>query len=165
VEPEAGWYQDPDGSGLRYWDGAQWTEHRQAAAQASPRVLPGAFWGLLAASVAVGIGSVGPWATNALVTAGGLDGDGWITLVMAAISAVALYQAYTSNPFQINLAPVIAGLVAAGLGIYDAVQIEDAGDTRLFGEAVDVANVGWGLYLVIAGGIGMAVLGWMLRRG
>ena len=25
--PAAGWYQAPEGPGLRYWDGAQWTEH------------------------------------------------------------------------------------------------------------------------------------------
>jgi hypothetical protein len=25
--PPAGWYQDPGGPGLRYWDGAQWTQH------------------------------------------------------------------------------------------------------------------------------------------
>lgn len=25
--PPAGWYQDPGGSGLRYWDGSQWTQH------------------------------------------------------------------------------------------------------------------------------------------
>ena len=26
--PPAGWYEDPGGSGLRWWDGVQWTEHR-----------------------------------------------------------------------------------------------------------------------------------------
>jgi hypothetical protein len=31
--PPAGWYEDPDDRrGLRYWDGADWTAHRQAAA-------------------------------------------------------------------------------------------------------------------------------------
>lgn len=35
----AGWYPDPSGSGaVRWWDGAQWTEHVQAPAQ----VVPGA---------------------------------------------------------------------------------------------------------------------------
>jgi len=26
--PAAGWYQDPQGAGLRWWDGQAWTEHR-----------------------------------------------------------------------------------------------------------------------------------------
>lgn len=26
--PPAGWYPDPEGSGLRWWDGAGWTQHR-----------------------------------------------------------------------------------------------------------------------------------------
>lgn len=164
--PDAGWYQDPDGAGLRYWDGERWTEHRQAqqAIPAPPRVIPGDFWLLLAAAAAVAIGSVGPWATNALVTANGLDGDGWITLVMAGICAAALYQAFNDDPIRVSWAPVGAGIIAAGVGVYDAVQIEEKGNTRLFGEAVDVANTGWGLYLVIAGGVAMAVVGWRLRR-
>jgi Protein of unknown function (DUF2510) len=25
--PPAGWYQNPEGSGQRYWDGGRWTDH------------------------------------------------------------------------------------------------------------------------------------------
>lgn len=33
----AGWYPDPETAGqLRYWDGSQWTDQRQAAAAAPP---------------------------------------------------------------------------------------------------------------------------------
>lgn len=29
--PPAGWYDDPEGPGQRWWDGTAWTEHRQGA--------------------------------------------------------------------------------------------------------------------------------------
>ena len=33
--PPAGWYNDPEGDGLRWWDGSQWTEHRRLQSPAS----------------------------------------------------------------------------------------------------------------------------------
>ncbi|WP_217236585.1 phospholipid scramblase-related protein [Streptomyces sp. AC555_RSS877] len=38
----AGWYPDPHGAAqtLRYWDGAQWTDHTNQQAQAAPQVPP-----------------------------------------------------------------------------------------------------------------------------
>lgn len=32
----AGWYSDPSGDGLRYWDGAAWTEHTHSAPTPAP---------------------------------------------------------------------------------------------------------------------------------
>jgi len=44
--PEPGWYTDPHGTGDRWWDGQEWTEHTQAApaavATAWPVPAPGA---------------------------------------------------------------------------------------------------------------------------
>jgi len=34
--PPAGWYSDPERSGLRWWDGARWTDHRQELVSAQP---------------------------------------------------------------------------------------------------------------------------------
>ena len=36
--PPPGWYEVPQGTGLRWWDGSQWTEHLegQAAATTAP---------------------------------------------------------------------------------------------------------------------------------
>ena len=58
-QPVPGWYQDPQGGGMRYWDGMRWTEQRrtvapprqpQQAYPITPRVR--------AASIAAGILSV-----------------------------------------------------------------------------------------------------------
>lgn len=39
--PPAGWHPDPEQPGqVRYWDGTQWTEHRQAAPAAAPTPPP-----------------------------------------------------------------------------------------------------------------------------
>lgn len=38
--PTPGWYQDPEGSGQRYWDGVDWTEHRSGVQQVPPPVQP-----------------------------------------------------------------------------------------------------------------------------
>jgi len=46
LPPPPGWYPDPTGPGLRWWDGYRWTEHAQAAtppaAPAAPPLAPGA---------------------------------------------------------------------------------------------------------------------------
>ena len=33
--PPSGWYQDPQGKGWRWWDGSQWTEHWEGQARAT----------------------------------------------------------------------------------------------------------------------------------
>ena len=33
--PPSGWYQDPQGKGWRWWDGSQWTEHWEGQATAT----------------------------------------------------------------------------------------------------------------------------------
>src|SRR4051794_7809064 len=39
-----GWYQDPEGPGLRYFDGSQWTEHRSGVQQQPPPIQPQGHW-------------------------------------------------------------------------------------------------------------------------
>lgn len=39
--PAAGWYADPEGRGLRWWDGHGWTEHRSTDAASQPDGLAG----------------------------------------------------------------------------------------------------------------------------
>lgn len=38
--PVPGWYQDPQGQGLRWWDGSGWTTHTQQSAPPAPEPAP-----------------------------------------------------------------------------------------------------------------------------
>jgi hypothetical protein len=173
----AGWFADADDpSKERYWDGERWTDARRPAqapshtvAAASPvreqsQHVPNDFWALGAAVLAVVVGSIGPWVTNPLISRGGLDGDGWITLVLAGLTGATLVAAYSKAPIRTGWGPIVAGVLIAAVGIIDAVDIEEKGNTQLLGESVDVANIGWGLYMVIAGGVALVVIGLRLRK-
>jgi hypothetical protein len=39
--PPAGWYDDPEGAGLRWWNGQQWTAHRRLEEQLPPLPITG----------------------------------------------------------------------------------------------------------------------------
>jgi hypothetical protein len=115
---------------------------------------------LLVGAVLAGIGSVGPWIE---VTAGvfsrtfngtGDGRDGTITLVAAlAILVVALVTASTTARSGTVVIAVLAGLVVAGTGITDAIDVSKrASELSDVNRFVD-ARVGWGLWLTIAGGV------------
>jgi hypothetical protein len=43
MNPPPGWYPDPTGPGIRYWDGRSWTVHTQSVPTSSPVASPAAF--------------------------------------------------------------------------------------------------------------------------
>lgn len=85
--PPAGWYADPEGAGLRWWDGQRWTEHlsshRAAPAETadtlSSRALSGLALGFFVAALSA----------NAVI--GGTAGMGgfWILFLSALVCAAA----------------------------------------------------------------------------
>jgi hypothetical protein len=117
-----GWYPDPDdpsAASLRYWDGANWTEHRAPARTPAPRpaprplngfawlaVLPTVLWGVAAAAV-VGlainyIATLGPFASIGELT-DAQDGFQAARTVMVLLGAAAsllllpwFYRAYVN---------------------------------------------------------------------
>jgi uncharacterized membrane protein YhaH (DUF805 family) len=63
--PAAGWYADPSGQGgQRYWNGEQWTDHRQAAAP------------------------INHWAPSALGEQGGTSGLVVVGYILAAVMPI-----------------------------------------------------------------------------
>jgi hypothetical protein len=113
------------------------------------------FWWIGVSALLVCVGSIGPWAKVLFISVGGLDGDGWITLIagLCALALLAVYVRGTQRPrpvWPLGLL-LIAGVIAGGTGIYDWAQIEsvvgDTSEDALFdlGSAV---SVGWGLVLV-----------------
>jgi hypothetical protein len=70
--PPPGWYQDPQGPGLRWWDGTRWSEHRQPAVALPPPPMP-------AQPVPV-LPQQKWWHIPLLVGLGALSTVGWIVL-------------------------------------------------------------------------------------
>jgi hypothetical protein len=184
----ASWQRDPSGRHQhRYWDGARWTDHVAdngvtgidpiLAPPPIPATTPAAValvsgWRpgtiiLLLGAIAVGVGSVAPWATASAGafsrSVNGTDGDGVITIVLAVV--MLLIAVFTAGPTPRRGLLVLAGLCAvgaAGIGIYDAVNVNDAAQRAEDLSSLVDASVGWGLYAVIAGGV-IGVIGAVVR--
>jgi hypothetical protein len=118
---------------------------------------PGAFWWAAGSAVFMAVGSFGPWARALFINVSGLEGDGVITLAIAVAAAAALWRyAATGNPAFL-IAITAGAVVAAAIGIYDATEIESQSSIDFFGEQLELASVGWGLYLMIAASISLAI--------
>jgi hypothetical protein len=119
----------------------------------TPLPVAGIFLGL----VLCVIGSLAPWATSPINAAAGIDGDGKITIGIAILALILLVVR--------DSAPTLAtlSLILLGFGIFEAIHIHDkVSQVTLFGQQVD--HVGWGVYLIIAGGV-LAFLGsWQAAR-
>jgi hypothetical protein len=103
------------------------------------------------------VGSFGPWARALFVNVSGLEGDGVITLAIALAAAASLWR-YAAGGSPAFLVAIAAGaVIAAAIGVYDATEIESQSSIDFFGEQLELASVGWGLYLMIAASISLAI--------
>jgi hypothetical protein len=133
------------------------------------------FWWIGVSALLVCLGSVGPWAKVLFVTASGLDGDGWISLI-AGLAALALFAVYVRSDRRPRpLWPLVlilgAGGVAAAIGVYDWSKIEGVvNDTSQEDDPFDLSSsvtVGWGLVLVTLAGFSLclsAIVTFVRRR-
>jgi hypothetical protein len=120
---------------------------------------------ILGSSLALGLGSVGPWATATVlgitVSASGLHGGGWVTLGVACASLLLLL-----NPAWLERAAwlrerrlgVMVGLAILAVLIC-VLNLVGADHSGLEG----IVHPGWGLYLSTVAAIGLTVWAWAAR--
>ena len=125
------------------------------AAQHSTFYLPNVIAAIVA-SVGIVVGSIGTWASVGAVTVNGMDFRGsWgvVTLVLGAVSAVALFVQvnWGRTSFSLRWAvPVAWAVLVAGIGCL-AIALVNISTVTSFSKEMfgvpHVAQVGWGLWL------------------
>ncbi|EID81749.1 MULTISPECIES: hypothetical protein [Rhodococcus] len=126
----------------------------------TPNVVAG-----LVACLAIVVGSLGPWATSLSYGVAGTEGDGVITLVLAAVAAAALFAIYARGGFTKFgdrwIAPV-AGVVILVIGVVDAVDVN--GNEVEFMNTMVSTGVGWGLWVVLLSAAALSASSWVVAR-
>lgn len=117
-------------------------------------------------AILVALGSFETWSRATLVSSRGFDGDGRYTLALALLAGVLVAARYVdkSRRWYFDLSSV-TGLCVVVIAIINAVNIRGE-NRRVSGRLVEV-SVGGGLWLVLAGGVGLvasALLGFWLAR-
>jgi hypothetical protein len=120
---------------------------------------------ILGSSLALALGSIGPWATATLfgVTASesGLRGGGWVTLVAAGAAILLLldpdWLERAAWLFQRRLGLTIGlAILAVVICVLNLVGVEQSG-------LAGIVHPGWGLYLATFSSISLAVWAWTAR--
>jgi hypothetical protein len=157
------------------------SDHRQSTERgpASPwqhrglaPALPGqppSFWLAALASLGIMIGGIGPWATAyTLVSISGTSMHGWREVEVGALGLVML----ALHLVRRGRLPLLVAAVAGALGAWQAVatlnKINSGGVVTVLGFHYRYLDPAWGLYLVLAGSIGLvfsaSALAWRVSR-
>lgn len=123
---------------------------------------------VLVALVSTGVlalGSIGPWATATVfgvtVSASGLKGGGWVTLITAAVGAIVLLDpAWASRVWGLHRRRralwCILLWVSVVVCILNLISVENYG-------LAGVVHPGWGLYLALIAAVVGVAADWVLR--
>ena len=107
-----------------------------------------------AAAAVVIVGSFGPWAKVSQFSAGGMDGDGVITLVSAVVAAIAILVASaggTRPALGSDWIAAAGATIAMFVAVYDSIEVPSTTSGVLDQEIVRTA--GWGLWATLIGSI------------
>ena len=135
---------------------------RPEQVKASPFYWPNLIAALIA-SVAVAVGSIGPWAAFMGMTKNAIGGDGTITLILGIVAALALFallnfgrtQVRSKRMVALGMIAVVAGVVAFLIALFDAKELSSR-TTEIMGSTIG-PEIGWGLWMILIGGPVLAV--------
>lgn len=163
----AGWYPDPSGAaGLRWWDGARWTEHTQAQAPAAPVASAAPQYGQQAQyGQQPGYTSPAPFAAQAAQPAAPIPADApvygpfiWIITLLPAISLLLLPLSLSGVQSAMNSAFVDGYSGYNGMSGYGSTPLQ----LQLTEAAMNIFSL-----LIYAAGVVLAFFDrrWLIRRG
>jgi hypothetical protein len=114
------------------------------------------------------VGAFMPWVKLSFISASGTDGDGVLTLIIAAVAGGLIFLGL-SRGVAIQATIIGAGALICILAVYNMVDISgqdsEVGLEGLFSENV---SIGEGLYMTLVGGIAIVaggVMGFRARMG
>lgn len=113
-----------------------------------------------------------PWIHAPIVGAiYGTKGDGWITFVLFAITLAVAIAKDRNQPFSppTRILVAVPAAAAAGVGVWKMIelnnQLSSLGDNPLAKAISQTVGIGAGLYVVLAAGILIPVLAFVVGRG
>jgi hypothetical protein len=119
----AGWYRDPNGAGLRWWDGVQWTQHVHLP-QPQPVYVTSLGNGIAVAALVCGLVGV-LFSIIPLMFVIGMP-LGLLAVVFGAVG----FRRTSVNPMiphrGMAVWGIILGLIAFGIGVYIIAAIDAA---------------------------------------
>ena len=111
------------------------------------------------AALGVMVGSIGPWAQFAAMSRGATDGDGFITLILGLLAALALFCVLNLDRLgkgyrwivRLCGTATLLGVLCAGTAVVDIFDVRSR-STEVFGAEVHL-EVAWGLWVLLVSSI------------
>jgi hypothetical protein len=124
----------------------------------------------MVASVAVVIGSIGPWMTFMAFSRSNVDGDGMITLILGVVAAAALFAVFNLGRSRVDSGwmvalpciAVTAGVISLVVAVVDIIEVNSR-KAEFLGTTIG-AQVGWGLWMVLIASLALIATASVVAR-
>jgi hypothetical protein len=125
------------------------------------------FWVAVAAAAAMVVGGLGPWTTTLHFSTNGTESDGWVMIATGAFVGAQLAwarsRALSGKGTAVGL--LLAGGIVAGTAVYDITDISAIANGTEPAFLQDVLSPGWGIYVSLAAGVAVSILGLAVLAG